>query len=116
MIDEQLVGRWGLTSPTARVDSEDWSSVQANASLGILNITDSGSYTWRKSGRVLRGQLLPFTPRRNAQPGTQYYAINDGRTEYYIFFTEYRGERFMQVNARRTDAVVAYGYREGGTY
>jgi hypothetical protein len=116
VVDEQLVGRWGLTSPSARVDSEDWNSVTANASLGILNITDSGAYTWRKSGRVLRGQLLPFTPRRNAQPGTQYYAINDGRTEYYIFFTEYRGERFMQVNARRTDAVVAYGYREGGTY
>lgn len=116
VVDEQLVGRWGLTSPGARVNSYDWNSVTANASMGILNITDSGAYTWRKSGRVLRGQLLPFTPRRNAQPGTQYYAINDGRTEYYIFFTEYRGERFMQVNARRTDAVVAYGYREGGTY
>jgi hypothetical protein len=116
VVDRRLVGRWGLTIPGVRVNSDDWSSVTASASMGILNIDDSGAYTWRKNGRVLRGQLLPFTPRRDALPGTRYYAINDGRDEFYIFFTEYRGERYMQVNGRRTNTAVAFGYREGGTY
>ena len=116
VVDRRLVGRWGLTVPGTRVQSDDWSSVTASASMGILNIDDSGAYTWRKNGRVLRGQLLPFTPRRDAQPGTRYYAINDGREEFYIFFARYRGERYLQVNGRRTNAVVAHGYREGGTY
>ena len=116
VVDRRLVGRWGLTIPGVRVESDDWSSVTANASMGILNITESGAYTWRKNGRLLRGQLLPFTPRRDAQPGTRYYVINDGRDEFYIFVTEYRGERYMQVNGRRTNTAVAHGYREGGSY
>jgi hypothetical protein len=116
VVDRRLVGRWGLTVPGTRVRQDDWSSVSASASLGILNIDDSGAYTWRKNGRVLRGQLLPFTPRRDAQPGTRYYVINDGRDEFYIFFNQYRGERYLQVNGRRTNTVVAHGYREGGTY
>lgn len=115
-VDERLVGRWGLTVPGVRVNQGDWSSVTANASMGILNIDQSGAYTWRKNGRILRGQLLPFTPRRDARAGVRYYAINDGRDEFYIFFTRYRGESYMQVNGRATDAVVAYGYREGGSY
>lgn len=115
-IDRRLVGRWGLTVPGVRVEGDDWSSVTANASMGILAIDESGAYTWRKNGRTLRGQLLPFTPRRNAEPGTRYYVINDGRDEFYVFFTRYRGQRYMQVNLRNTDAVVAYGYREGGSY
>lgn len=116
VVDRRLVGRWGLTVPGTRVQGDDWSSVTASATMGILNIDDSGAYTWRKNGRVLRGQLLPFTPRRNAEPGTQYYVINDGRDEFYIFFTRYRGQRYLQMNGRRTDVVVAHGYREGGTY
>lgn len=115
-LDRRLVGRWGLTVPGVRVDQGDWSSVTANASMGILTIDESGAYTWRKSGRTLRGQLVPFTPRRDAQPGTRYYVINDGREEFYIFFTRYRGESYMQVNGRATDVVVAYGYPEGGSY
>lgn len=116
VVDRRLVGRWGLTMPGARVEPDDWSSVSANARMGILNIDDSGAYTWRKGGRVLRGQLVPFTPRRNALPGVRYYSINDGREEFYLFFNDDEGEPYMQVNNRRTNAVVAYGYREGGTY
>ena len=116
LVDRRLVGRWGLMLPGARVEYDDWSSVQANARMGILNIDDSGAYTWRKNGRVLRGQLVPFTPRRNALPGVRYFVINDGRDEFYVFFSDDEGEPFMQVNNRRTNAVVAYGYREGGIY
>jgi hypothetical protein len=111
-VDSRLIGRWGLTVPGVRVDHGDWSSVSASASMGILNIDATGAYTWRKNGRVLRGQLLEFRPRRGAQQGTRYFVINDGRDEFYVFFTEYRGERYMQVNGRATDVVVAYGYRD----
>jgi hypothetical protein len=113
-IDSRLTGRWGLTIPGVRVDGRDWSVVTANASMGILNVDGSGAYTWRKNGRVLRGQLVPFTPRRDARAGTQYYLIDDGRDEFYVFVTSYRGDRYMQVNSRGTDRVVAHGYREGG--
>lgn len=116
VIDSRLIGRWGLTVPGVRVNHGDWSSVTANASMGILTIEEDGAYAWRKNGRLLRGQLVPFTPRRDARPGVSYYLINDGRDEFYVFFTEYRGERYMQVNGRNTDVVVAYGYREGGSW
>ena len=116
MVDRRLVGRWGLTLPGARVQAGDWSSVTAAASMGILTIDEGGAYTWRKSGRTLRGQLVPYTPRRDAQPGTRYFTINDGRDEFYVSLTRYRGQRFMQVNARRTGGVVAHGYRDGGSY
>jgi hypothetical protein len=115
-IDSRLLGRWGLTVPGARLNQDDWSSVTANASMGILTIEEDGAYAWRKSGRLLRGQLVPFTPRRDARPGVAYYLINDGRDEFYVFFTESRGRRYMQVNRRNTDVVVAYGYREGGSW
>jgi hypothetical protein len=116
VVDRRLVGRWGLTEPGMRVDYDDWSDVSANAAMGILNIDASGAYTWRKNGRVLRGQLLPFTPRRNAEPGVRYFVINDGRDEFYVFLAEYGGERYMQVNGRATNRVIAHGYREGGSY
>jgi hypothetical protein len=115
-LDRRLVGRWGLTLPGARVQGDDWSSVSASASMGILSIDESGAYTWRKNGRTLRGQLVPYTPRRNAQPGMRHFTINDGRDEFYVAFTRVRGQRYMQVNARRTGEVVAHGYREGGSY
>lgn len=115
-VDRRLVGRWGLTLPGVRVQGDDWSSVSANASMGILTIDESGAYTWRKNGRTLRGQLVPYTPRRDAQPGVRYFTINDGRDEFYVSFTRSRGQRYMQVNARRTGEVVAHGYREGGGY
>ncbi|HEX5870871.1 MAG TPA: PPC domain-containing protein [Longimicrobium sp.] len=115
-LDQRLVGRWGLTVPGARVQGDDWSSVSAGATMGILTVDESGAYTWRKNGRTLRGQLVPFTPRRDAQPGTRYFSINDGRDEYYVFFTRSGRQRYMQVNARRTGEVVAHGYREGGSY
>lgn len=115
-LDERLVGRWGLTYPGVRVDPDNWRNVSANAAMGILTIDEDGAYAWRKNGRLLRGQLVPFTPRRDARPGVAYYLINDGRDEFYLFFTEYRGRRFMQVNGRGTDAAVAHGYREGGSW
>jgi hypothetical protein len=113
-IDPRLEGRWGLVAPGVRVNSRDWSGISANAAMGVLNIDGTGAYTWRKNGRVVRGQLVPFTPRRDAQVGTRYYLVNDGRDEFYVFFTSYRGERYMQVNSRGTNAAVAHGYREGG--
>lgn len=116
VLDRRLVGRWGLTLPSVRVEPGDWSDVTDNATMGILTVDPSGAYTWRKSGRVLRGQLVPYTPRRGAEPGTRYFTINDGRDEFYVSFTRYRGQRFMQVNSRRTGEAVAHGYREGGSY
>lgn len=115
-LNRRLVGRWGLTLPSVRVQGDDWSSVSANASMGILSIDQSGAYTWRKNGRTLRGQLVPYTPRRGAQPNTRYYTINDGRDEFYVSVIREGRQRYMQVNARRTGEVVAHGYREGGSY
>jgi hypothetical protein len=115
-VDRRLVGRWGLTLPGSRVQGDDWSSVNANASMGILTIDEDGAYTWRKNGRTLRGQLVPYTPRRGAEAGTRYFTINDGRDEFYVSVTRAQGRRYMQVNARRTGEVVAHGYREGGSY
>lgn len=102
--------------PGARVDQGNWSSISANAAMGILTIDEDGAYAWRKNGRLLRGLLVPFTPRRGAQPGVEYYLINDGRDEFYVFLTEYRGRPYMQVNRRNTNVVVAHGYREGGIW
>ena len=113
-VELPLVGRWGLTVPGVRVDQGDWSSVSRSASMGILTIDGTGAYVWEKNGRVVRGQLLATTPGRDAQPGARYYVINDGRDEFYLFLTAYRGERYLQLNGRATDLVVAYGYREGG--
>jgi hypothetical protein len=115
-VSRRLVGRWALTAPGVRVQADDWSNVSANATMGILTIDEYGAYTWRKNGRLLRGQLVPFTPRRDVQPGTRYYVINDGRDEYYLFVTRYRGQRYLQLNLRNTDVVAAQGYREGGSY
>jgi hypothetical protein len=115
-VDPRLVGRWGLTVPGTRVRDDDWSSVSASASMGILTIDEEGAYTWRKNGRTLRGQLVPYTPRRGAEPGTRYFTINDGRDEFYVSVTRGQGRRYMQVNARRTGEVVAHGFREGGSY
>lgn len=115
-VSRRLVGRWALTIPGERVQADDWGSVSASATMGILTIDESGAYTWRKNGRTLRGQLVPFTPRRGGQPNTRYYTINDGRDEFYISVTREGRQRYMQVNARRTGEVVAHGYREGGSY
>lgn len=111
-VESRLIGRWGLTAPGARVRENDWSSISASASMGILTIDETGAYTWRKNGRMLRGQLVQITPRREARPGTRYYSLNDGRDEYYVFWTEYRGQRYMQLNRRATDVAAAYGYRD----
>ncbi|HYR07590.1 MAG TPA: hypothetical protein VEQ60_07470 [Longimicrobium sp.] len=115
-VSRRVVGRWALTLPGARVQTDDWGSVSANAPMGILSIDESGAYTWRKNGRTLRGQLVPYTPRRGAQPNTRYYTINDGRDEFYISVVRDGRQRYMQVNARRTGEVVARGYREGSSY
>ncbi|MDP9348518.1 MAG: PPC domain-containing protein [Gemmatimonadota bacterium] len=114
-LDTRLVGSWALTIPGTYVQhSENWSSFVASAPMGVLTIDASGTYTWQKNGRTLRGRLQAFAPQRDAVAGNRYYLINDGRDEFYIFFTEYRGERYMQVNGRATDVVVAYGNRWQG--
>jgi hypothetical protein len=115
-VSRRVVGRWALTLPGGRVDEDDWSSVSANAPMGILTIDESGAYTWRKNGRTLRGQLVPYTPRRGAQPNTRYYTINDGRNEFYISVVRDGRQRYMQVNNRATGTVAAHGYREPGAY
>lgn len=115
-LDSRLIGRWGLTAPGAQVSPGDWNSVSRNATQGFLTIEEDGAYAWRKNGRLLRGQLVPFTPRRDARPGVSYYLINDGRDEFYLFFTEYRGQRYLQLNARGSGTAVAHGYREGGSW
>lgn len=111
-VDPRVVGRWGLTVPGVRVEAADWASVAAAAQLGILEIDASGGYTWRRDGRVQRGTLRPFTPARGAEPGVAYFLVDDGRDEFYLSLTSYRGRRYMQVNSRATDAVVSYGYRD----
>jgi hypothetical protein len=115
-VDTRMVGRWGLTAPGARVRTDDWASISAGATLGVLTVDAEGAYAWRKNGRTVRGQLLPFTPRRNAQPGTRYYVINDGRDEFYLSLTRgARGQTFMQVNGRRSGLLVANGYQDPST-
>lgn len=110
--DQRLVGRWGLVPPTARVDAGSWSSISANARMGILTIDEEGAYTWRTNGRTLRGQLVPITPRGGALADTEYYAVNDGRGEFYVFLAPYRGGERMQVSSRATDRLVAHGYSD----
>lgn len=78
--------------------------------MAILTINESGAYSWRKSGRTLRGQLVPYTARRAAEPGTRYFTINDGHDEFYVSFIRFRGQRYIEVNSRRTDKIVARGY------
>ena len=111
-VDPRIVGRWGLTVPGVRVEAADWASVAAAAQLGILEIDAGGGYTWRRDGRIQRGTLRPFTPARGAEPGVAYFLVDDGRAEFYLSLTSYRGRRYMQVNSRATDAVVSYGYRD----
>lgn len=111
-VDRQLVGRWGLVLPGVEVNTQNWTSVAANAGFGYLEIGRDGAYTWDRNGNVRRGQLQPFTPRRGAEAGVDYYRISDGRENFYVFFTEYRGERYMQVNNEVTGRVAAYGYRD----
>ena len=110
-VDARLVGRWGLVPPGVRVNAQRWSTVSANARFGYLRVADDGSYTWERDGTVRRGQVEPYAP-RGAQPGTDYSRITDGRDEYYVFFAEYAGERYLQVNSAATDRAVAYGYRD----
>jgi hypothetical protein len=110
-MDELLIGRWALVNPTVRVQPS-WSTITSQAAFGFLEVRSDGSYTWNRNGSTRRGQLEPMTPRRGSQAGTQYYRISDGRDDYYLFFTEVRGERRMQVNGRATDAIVAYGFRD----
>lgn len=109
-VDWRLIGEWAITGPAARVESGDWSSVSTRAALGVLFIEESGTYTWRRNGRRLEGRLVEYTPRRNADPQTRYFAISDGGDEFYLFFTDDGGEGYMQVNRRATDAVAGYGY------
>lgn len=109
-LDRRLIGRWGLVTPGTRVDTQNWPSIAANARFGYLDVTREGTYTWDRNGRTRRGVLEPFTPRGNAAPDARYYRIADGREEFYVSFTNYRGERYMQVNSIATGQVVAYGY------
>lgn len=112
LVDRRLVGRWGLVLPGVEVNTQSWTSVAANAGFGYLEIGRDGAYTWDRNGTVRRGQLQPFTPRRGAEAGVDYYRVSDGREDFYVFFTEYRGERYMQVNNEVTGRVAAYGYRD----
>jgi hypothetical protein len=89
--------------------------VAANAGFGYLEVRADGSYTWDRNGRVRRGQLEPFLPRRGAQAGVDYYRMTDGLEDFYLFFAQARGERYMQVHNAATDQVAAYGYRDPGS-
>jgi hypothetical protein len=109
-LDRRLIGRWGLVTPGMRVDTQSWPSIAANANFGYLDVTRDGTFTWDRNGRTRRGVLEPFTPRGNAAPNVRYYRITDGREEFYVSFTNYRGERYMQVNSVATGQVAAYGY------
>jgi hypothetical protein len=73
-------------------------------------VSRDGTYTWSRNGRTRRGTLDPFTPPRGGEQGARYYRIRDGREDFYVSFTAYRAERYMQVNSAATGQVVAYGY------
>lgn len=116
-LDRLLLGRWGLVVPGVRVQGEDWNNVSANAAMGILAIDDSGAYAWRKDGRTVRGQLVPYVPPGGDPRAVRYFTINDGREEFYVFEVRASGrQRFIQLNSRATNGVVAYGYRDERAY
>jgi hypothetical protein len=108
-VDARLVGRWGLVGSRVQVDPGSWTSVAANAGYGYLRVEPDGSYVWERNGRTRRGELETYVPRRTV-PNSPVYRITDGREEFYVFFSEYRGERYMQVNSATTDQLVARGY------
>jgi hypothetical protein len=109
-VDNRLIGRWGLVGGRVTVDPRSWTSVAANAGYGYLEVSADGSYVWERNGRTRRGELEMYVPRRNHAPGTPYYRLTDGREEFYVFFSEYRGQPFMQVNSATSDQLVARGY------
>lgn len=112
VVERDLVGSWGLVVPGVRVDPDSWTSVAANAGRGYLQIGGDGSYEWRTSSGTRRGTLEPFQPTQEPRAGARYYLISDGRNDFYVFFTENRTTRYMQVHRRSTDQVYAYGYRD----
>lgn len=109
-VDNRLIGRWGLVSARIQVDGDSWTDVAANAGFGYLDVGPDGQYVWDRNGRVRRGQLEMFVPARAEVPGVPYYRLTDGREEFYVFFREFRGESYMQVNSAASDAMVARGY------
>jgi hypothetical protein len=111
-VDRRLMGRWGLVRPGVRVQTQSWASIAANAGFGYLEVDRNGAYTWDRNGTIRRGQLEMYTPRRNASQGGPWYRITDGREDFYVSFSDYRGERTMEVRNARTDAIAAYGYRD----
>lgn len=111
-VDARLVGEWGLVRPSVTVNPDSWASVAANAGVGYLTIEDDGRYEWNRSGRVTRGSLEPVAPPRGADPTARYYAIDDGRGDYYLSITRRRGREVMQLFDRANDGLIAYGYRD----
>jgi hypothetical protein len=97
-VDPNLIGTWGLVVAGTKISS------------GVLTIDMSGSYRWVKSEGTFTGTLSAYTPPRGAQSGVRYYRISDSRYAYYIFFTTYHNQSYMQVNFVSTDLIVAQGY------
>ncbi|HEX8390725.1 MAG TPA: hypothetical protein VF665_00090 [Longimicrobium sp.] len=105
-VDELLVGRWELRERSYR----------NGTGMGRITIDEDGGYVWRRNGRVLRGQLVAIQPRRMFGAETEYYAVNDGREEFYLYIVNDRGRRTLRMNSRLNDTVVAEGQPEAGSY
>ena len=111
-LDNRLVGRWGLVDGATRIDATRWRTVSANARFGFLDVAADGAYSWNRNGRMRTGQLETYVPAGGQVLDSPAYRITDGREEFYVFFRELRGERYMQVNSATTDRLVARGYRD----
>lgn len=111
-LDDRLVGRWGLVDAATRIDGTRWRTVSANARFGFLDVAADGSYSWNRNGRLRTGELEMYVPAGGEVPDSPAYRLTDGREEFYVYFREFRGERYMQVNSATTDRLVARGYRD----
>jgi hypothetical protein len=111
-VDTRLTGRWGLVSARTRVDGTRWNNVRANAGYGYLEVLSDGTYSWERNGRTRRGELEMYVPAHDDQMDSPAYRISDGTEDFYVFFVDYRGERYMQVNRASTGDIVARGYRD----
>jgi hypothetical protein len=111
-VDTRLVGRWGLVDGATRIDGSRWRIVSANARFGFLDVAADGSYSWNRNGRMRTGELEMYVPTNGEVLDSPAFRLTDGREEFYVFFREFRGERYMQVNSATTDRLVARGYRD----
>ncbi|HYW14249.1 MAG TPA: hypothetical protein VE871_19945 [Longimicrobium sp.] len=109
-LDDRLVGRWGLVDAATRIDATRWRIVSANARFGFLDVAADGSYSWNRNGRLRTGELEAYVPTGGEVLDSPAYRLTDGREEFYVYFREFRGERYLQVNSAMTNRLVARGY------